>query len=141
MVDETLKYLVNLSAFIILMFGVILVAHKMNGLNLQNMGMYRYAKVIEKLHISKDIHLIVLKTGEEGCVLLISPNNLQKIKDLSKEDIEVIENNKKNNSNKLKFDKSKFIFVKFNKIKFNKDKYNTMELIQKLKENKDANIK
>ncbi|MEG2984655.1 MAG: hypothetical protein RR835_08140 [Peptostreptococcaceae bacterium] len=140
MVDETLKYLVNLSAFIILMFGVILVAHKMNGLNLQNMGMYRYAKVIEKLHISKDIHLIVLKTGEEGCVLLISPNNLEKIKDLSKEDIEDIENNKKNNS-KLKFDKSKFMNVKFNKIKFNKDKYNTMELIQKLKENKDANTK
>lgn len=140
MVDETLKYLVNLSAFIILMFGVILVAHKMNGLNLQNMGMYRYAKVIEKLHISKDIHLIVLKTGEDGCVLLISPNNLEKIRDLSKDDIELIEKNKKNNS-KLKFDKSRFMNVKFNKIKFNKDKYNTMELIQKLKEKKDANIK
>ena len=82
--DEMLRYLVNLSGFIILMFLIILIAHKMNGLSLQNMGIYRYAKVIEKVSISKDTFLIVLKTGDEGCVLLISPNNVERVRDLNK---------------------------------------------------------
>ncbi|MFR3072484.1 MAG: flagellar biosynthetic protein FliO [Paeniclostridium sp.] len=138
--DEMLRYLVNLSAFIILMFLIILIAYKMNGLSLQNMGIYRYAKVIEKVSISKDTFLIVLKTGDEGCVLLISPNNVERVRDLNKADLEEIEKNKKS-SNKLKFNSSKFKKVKFNKIKFNKNMYNTMDVINKLKENEDANIK
>lgn len=132
---ETLRYLVNLSAFIILMIGVIAIAHKMNGLNLQNVGMYRYAKILEKVGINKDTYLMVLKTGEDGCVLLVSSNNIEKIKDLTPGDIKEIETNRQNN-NLLKADKSKF-----NKLSFKKDVQNPMSLIGKLKEKKDANIK
>lgn len=140
MMDGMLQYLVNLSAFIILMFLIVLIAHKMNGTSLQNMGMYRYAKVIEKVSISKDTFLIVLKTGDEGCVLLISPNHVERVRNLNRSDLEEIETNKKNNK-KLKLDTSKFSKVKFNKIKFNKNMYNTIDVINKLKENEDANIK
>ncbi|WP_270505743.1 flagellar biosynthetic protein FliO [Paraclostridium sordellii] len=138
--DGMLQYLVNLSAFVILMFLIILIAHKMNGFNLQNMGIYKYAKVIEKVSISKDTFLIVLKTGDEGCVLLISPNNVERVRDLNKADLEEIENSKKS-SNKLKFDTSKFTKVKFNRIRFKKNMYNTMDVINKLEEKEDANIK
>lgn len=139
MMDETLRYLVNLSTFIILMFLIILVAYKLNGTNLKGAGIYRYAKVIEKVNINRDIYLVILKTGEDGCVLLVSPNNLEKIKELSKEEIEDIETKKK--SNKFRFNKSNFMKVKFNKINFHKDVYNTMDLINKLKEKKNGDIK
>lgn len=132
---ETLRYLVNLSAFIILMIGVIAIAHKMNGLNLQNVGMYRYAKILEKVGINKDTYLMVLKTGEDGCVLLVSSNNIEKIKDLTPGDIKDIESNRQNN-NLLKADK-----FKFKKLSLKKDVQNPINLIGKLKEKKDANIK
>ncbi|MFR8868942.1 flagellar biosynthetic protein FliO [Paraclostridium sordellii] len=138
--DGMLQYLVNLSAFVILMFLIILIAHKINGVNLQNMGIYKYAKVIEKVSISKDTFLIILKTGDEGCVLLISPNNVERIRDLNKADLEEIENSKKSN-HKLRPDASKFTKVKFNKFRFKKSMYNTMDVINKLEEKEDANIK
>jgi flagellar protein FliO/FliZ len=117
------------------MIGVIAIAHKMNGLNLQNVGMYRYAKILEKVGINKDTYLMVLKTGEDGCVLLVSSNNIEKIKDLTPGDIKDIESNRQNN-NLLKADK-----FKFNKLSLKKDVQNPINLIGKLKEKKDANIK
>ena len=132
---ETLRYLVNLSAFIILMIGVIAIAYKMNGMNLQNVGMDRYAKILEKVGISKDTYLIVLKTGDDGCVLLVSNNNIERIKDLTTEDIKEIEDKRQKN-NVLKSDK-----LKFKKLNLKKDIQNPMNLICKLKEKKDANTK
>lgn len=132
---ETLRYLVNLSAFIILMIGVIAIAYKMNGMNLQNVGMDRYAKILEKVGISKDTYLIVLKTGDDGCVLLVSNNNIERIKDLTPEDIKEIEGKRPKN-NVLKSDK-----LKFKKLNLKKDIQNPMNLIGKLKEKKDANTK
>ncbi|MFR0019266.1 MAG: hypothetical protein ACLRU3_04845 [Paraclostridium sp.] len=132
---ETLRYLVNLSAFIILMIGVIAIAYKMNGMNLQNVGMDRYAKILEKVGISKDTYLIVLKTGDDGCVLLVSNNNIERIKDLTPENIKEIEDKRPKN-NVLKSDK-----LKFKKLNLKKDIQNPMNLIGKLKEKKDANTK
>ncbi|MCU9808015.1 hypothetical protein LEQ06_07435 [Paraclostridium sp. AKS46] len=112
---ETLRYLVNLSAFIILMIGVIAIAYKMNGINLQNVGIYKYAKILEKVGINKDTYLVVLKTGEDGCVLLVSNNNIERIKDLTPEDIKNIEDKRQNN-NVLKGDKLKFKKLNLKKI-------------------------
>ena len=132
---ETLRYLVNLSAFIILMIGVIAIAYKINGINLQNVGMYKYAKILEKVGINKDTYLVVLKTGEDGCVLLVSNNNIERIKDLTPEDVKEIEDKRQKN-NVLKGDK-----LKFKKLNLKKDIQNPINLIGKLKEKKDANTK
>ena len=132
---NTLRYLVNLSAFIILMIGVIAIAYKINGINLQNVGMDKYVKILEKVVINKDTYLVVLKTGEDGCVLLVSSNNIERIKDLTPSDIKEIEEKRQKN-NVLKADK-----LKFNKFNFKKDIQTPINLIGKLKEKKDANIK
>lgn len=132
---DTLRYLVNISTFIIIMVVVITIAYKLNGINLQNIGIDRYAKILEKVGISRDTYLIVLKTGEDGYVLLVSGNSIEKIKHLTQDDIKEIESKKQNinlvNSNKLKF----------NKLSFKKNTYDSRSLIGKLKEKKDANIK
>ncbi|MGL4739304.1 MAG: hypothetical protein ACRC41_00655 [Sarcina sp.] len=47
----------------------------------------KYVKIIEKTQISKNECIYVFKTGDEGTVILSSINGMQKIKDLSKEEI------------------------------------------------------
>lgn len=54
----------------------------------------KYVKIIEKTQISKNECIYVFKTGEEGTIILSSLNGMQKIKDLSKEEILKIEDEK-----------------------------------------------
>ncbi|MGL5633656.1 MAG: hypothetical protein ACRCX8_09105 [Sarcina sp.] len=54
----------------------------------------KYVKILEKTQISKNEYIYVFKTGEEGTVILSSTNGMQKIKDLSKEEILKLEYDK-----------------------------------------------
>lgn len=51
----------------------------------------KYTKIIEKTQISKTESIYVFKIGEEGCVVLSSVKGMEKVKDLSKEEIEKVE--------------------------------------------------
>lgn len=51
----------------------------------------KYTKVLERTQISKDSSLLVIKTGEEGMLVLTSPSHTEKLKDLTKEEIREIE--------------------------------------------------
>lgn len=132
---DTLRYLVNLSVFIILMIGVILIAYKVNGISIQNVGLDRYAKILEKVAINKDTYLVVLKTGNDGCVLLVSNNNIERIKDLTIDEVKDIEERKQKN-NVLNSEK-----IQVGKLSFKKQLKNPIKSIGKIKENKNANIK
>lgn len=55
----------------------------------------RYVKVLEKTPLSKDSSLFLIKLGEEGCVITASPNNVEVIKNLTKDEIDIIEKDKK----------------------------------------------
>ncbi|MGL4761258.1 MAG: hypothetical protein ACRC6T_03805 [Sarcina sp.] len=54
----------------------------------------KYVKIIEKTQISKTDCIYVFKMGEEGSVVLSSVKGMEKIKDLSKEEILEIEGQK-----------------------------------------------
>ena len=132
---DTLRYLVNLSVFIILMIGVILIAYKVNGISIQNVGLDRYTKILEKVAINKDTYLVVLKTGNDGCVLLVSNNNIERIKDLTIDEVKDIEERKQKN-NVLNSEK-----IQVGKLSFKKQLKNPIKSIGKIKEKKNANIK
>lgn len=51
----------------------------------------KYTKIIEKTQISKTESIYVFKIGEEGLVVLSSVKGMEKVKDLSKEEIEKVE--------------------------------------------------
>ncbi|MGL4655904.1 MAG: hypothetical protein ACRCWM_08470 [Sarcina sp.] len=51
----------------------------------------KYTKIIEKTQIGKTECIYVFKIGEEGCVVLSSVKGMEKIKDLSKEEVKEIE--------------------------------------------------
>ncbi|WP_297437961.1 flagellar biosynthetic protein FliO [uncultured Clostridium sp.] len=54
----------------------------------------KYIKIIEKTQLSKTESIYVLKLGDEGSVIMSSGNGIEKIKDLTKEDMSTIENHK-----------------------------------------------
>ena len=130
-----LQYLVNLSIFVPFIIILIVVSVRFSKASLEGIGIYKYTQIIERTNLNKDTDVFVLKIGDEGCVLVSSPSKLEKIKDLDKEEIKVIEEKRKEikkiklvNLNK---EDNKLKKLDFNKLKLKKNN---------LKESKDGDI-
>ncbi|WP_066872312.1 hypothetical protein [Clostridium mediterraneense] len=65
----------------------------------------KYVKIIEKTQVDKNKSIYIFKFGEEGAVIFSSEKGMEKIKDLNKEEIKVIEENKEklNDDIRLKY--------------------------------------
>ncbi|RDY24540.1 flagellar biosynthesis protein FliZ [Romboutsia maritimum] len=111
--DNLLQYLINLSIFIPIIIIMIVVSIKVSRANLENLSIYKYTKVIDRTSLNKDTNVFVLKIGDEGCVIVSSSSSIEKIKDLSSEEVKVIE--ERNNRKNLKVNN-----FKLNKIKLKK---------------------
>ena len=109
--DNMLQYLINLSIFIPFIIILVVMSIKLSKPNFEGMGIYKYTQVVERTNLNKDTNVFVLKIGEEGCVLVSSPSQVEKIKDISKQEMQEIEDNKK----QIK----KIKLVKLNKVKKN----------------------
>ncbi len=119
-----LQYLINLSIFVPFIIILIVVSIKLSKPNFEGMGIYKYTQIIERTNLNKDTNVFVLKIGNEGCVLVSSSSQVEKIKDISKQEMQEIEYNKKeikkiklaklnkNKSNLKKLDLSKLDFKK-----------------------------
>lgn len=106
MMDNVLQYITNLIVFIPVTIILIVVSIKLSKANLSNLGGYKYISILERTVLNKDTEVCVIKIGDEGCVLVSSPSKVENIKDLSKEEIENIE--QKQNDTKIKFNKPSF---------------------------------
>lgn len=89
--DNVLQYIINLIVFVPIIIVLIVASIKLSKANFSNIGNNRYTKVLERTNLSKDTDVFVLKIGDEGCVLVSSPSKVEKIKELSKEEIENIQ--------------------------------------------------
>lgn len=89
--DNVLQYIINLIVFVPIIIVLIVASIKLSKANFSNIGNNKYTKVLERTNLSKDTDVFVLKIGDEGCVLVSSPSKVEKIKELSKEEIENIQ--------------------------------------------------
>ncbi len=94
------------------------------------MGSYKYINILERTNLNKDTDVFILKIGDEGCVLLSSPSNVEKIKELSKDEINNIEELRKepkaklvNLSNKLNLHSLNLKEINLNKLKSKENRY------------------
>lgn len=94
---EFILYLFKLLTFISLVLILLHLSVKLNQNKFTNISNKRYLKVLERINVSKDNSFVILKIGEEGCVMSITSSNTTKIKDLTKEEIKQIEEIKHNN--------------------------------------------
>lgn len=138
--ENIFQYIIKLIIFVPIIIALIVISLKLSKTNLINVGMNKYTTVLEKTNLNKDTDVYVLKIGDEGCVLVSSSSNTEKIKDLSKAEIEKIEelreeakidfnnfntnftfpklNFTKQSSSKLMFSKKKSSKLNFSKINF-----------------------
>lgn len=89
--DNMLQYIINLLIFVPLIIILIVVSLRLSKASMSTIAGKKYTKVLEVTNLKKDIDVFVLKIGDEGCVLVSSPSRVDKIKDLTKEEINSIE--------------------------------------------------
>lgn len=80
---------------LIFIFGLIIVFYKYSNKGINKINEKKYIKVIERIQISRDSSIIIIQIGEEGQVLLSSIGHTKVLKELTKEQLEKIQNDKK----------------------------------------------
>lgn len=81
--------------------GLMYLTFKLSGDKLNKMNNGKHIKVLERTQISRDSSIAVVKVGTKGYVLSISNSKVEKLDELSNEDILLIEENKKREKEKL----------------------------------------
>ena len=97
-----LEFIINLIVLVPVVVLLIFISLRLSKKSLIKIGSGSYVKVLEKIKLSKDICLYVIKSGNTGCIIVTSNNNTQVIKKLNEDEInEIIE--MKNQHNDLSY--------------------------------------
>ena len=87
--------IVEMIVVLILILILITITLKLGGKKYNDMQKGRYIKVIEKVPVTKDNAITLVKLGEKGYILTSSNGKLEKLKELTEEEMLKIENDKK----------------------------------------------
>ncbi|MDS0524098.1 flagellar biosynthetic protein FliO [Clostridium sp. SHJSY1] len=127
---ELYKDIIKLVIGLIVVFGLMIIALKYGRQGIKKSTSKKYIKIVDKTQISKDSFIAVVRTGEVGMVILTAPGHTEKLKDLSKEEVDKIENDNEEYLKEMTQIYDKFImYIKENlhltisKIKSKEDKH------------------
>ena len=86
-------------AKLILAFGVTLglmfLSFKLMGTKLSVINNNKYVKVIERVQVTKENTILIIKIGKKGFVMTSTAGHMEKLSELSEEEINSIEEDKK----------------------------------------------
>ncbi len=116
--------IIKLIFALVVVLGLMYLVFKISGNRLNKINEGKYIKVLEKVQISKDTSIVVLKIGKKGYIMSSSNNNTEKIDEISEEEILLLEEEKK--IEKEKINQQYEVAIKGLKSKVNKlrNKYN-----------------
>ncbi len=92
---NTLSEVVRLIVALLIILPLIYLSLKFGGNKLQNVQNGNYMKVLEKISVSKENSLLVIKIGEQGYVFSSTGDKMEIIMKLTGEQISKIEESKK----------------------------------------------
>ncbi len=75
--------------------GLMFLTFKLMGPKLNSINNSKYVKVIERVQVSKDNTLLVVKIGKKGYVMTSTTGHMGKLSELSEDEINLIEEEKK----------------------------------------------
>lgn len=75
--------------------GLMFLTFKFMGKKVDSFNNGKYIKVIERVQVSKENTILVVKIGKRGYVMTSSTGNMSKLSELSEEEINLIEEEKK----------------------------------------------
>ena len=96
--------------------GIMFLSYKVLGTKVENINNNKYIRVIERTQISKDSAILVVRAGKKGYVLMSSGNNVEKLSELSQEEIHEIEENKKKSNQEIIEGYNKLISISKNNV-------------------------
>ncbi|GAB6167691.1 flagellar biosynthetic protein FliO [Clostridium carnis] len=114
-----------------IVLALMYLAFKLSGEKIDKLNKNKYIKILERIQMSKDSSIVLLKIGEKGYVMSISNGKTEKLEEISKEEILKLENSKNMEKKELTLQYQKL----FDKVK---DKILKLKSKSKLKEEKDG---
>lgn len=76
-------------------FGLMFLSFKLMGTKLNAINNNKYVKVIERVQVTKENFILIVKIGQKGYVITSTAGHMEKLSELSEEEINLIEEDKK----------------------------------------------
>lgn len=76
---------------LVFILALIILTLKYGGGKLQLLSNKKYLKILERISLSKDNNILVVKMGNKGYVVSSSSNNIEILKEVSEEDLKNLE--------------------------------------------------
>jgi flagellar protein FliO/FliZ len=92
---EFITFVFKLFAALAIILPLIYIVLKFGGTNLQRLQNGKYIKIYEKVALSKENQILVMKLGEKGYVLSSSNGRIDILKDIDEEEMNRIEESHK----------------------------------------------
>ena len=93
--------IIKLIFALVVVLGLMYLVFKISGNRLNKINEGKYIKVLEKVQISKDTSIVVVKIGKKGYIMSSSNNNTEKIDEISEEEILLLEEEKRIEKEKI----------------------------------------
>ncbi|WP_236896299.1 FliO/MopB family protein [Clostridium beijerinckii] len=81
--------------------GLIFLSFKLANSKFNVISNNKYIKVIERVQVTKDNSILIVKIGEKGYIMTSTAGHMEKLSELSKEEIDNIEEDKKKASQEM----------------------------------------
>lgn len=91
---EFLGMILNLLISLILIIGLIFILFKLSNKKINDINNNKYIKVVDRVQIGKDSHILIVKIGKKGYVMSSSVGKTEKLEELSEEEMFSIQNEK-----------------------------------------------
>ena len=129
---EFIKMSVQLIIALGITLGLMFLSFKVLGTRVNKVNDNKYIKVIERVQVTKESNILVVKVGKKGYVMTSTTSNMEKLSELSEEEIIEIEEEKKRLAQDMNEAYNKFI---------SKSKQGFSKLVKNIrsKEDKDEN--
>ena len=75
--------------------GLMFLSFKLMGTKLNAINNNKYVKVIERVQVTKENTILIVKIGKKGYVMTSTAGHMEKLSELSEEEINIIEEDKK----------------------------------------------
>jgi flagellar protein FliO/FliZ len=92
---EFIGMIIRLIIALAFTLGLMLLSFKLMGKKMNATNNSKYIKVIERVQITKENAILIVKIGEKGYVMTSAEGHMEKISELSEEEINIIEEAKK----------------------------------------------
>lgn len=86
--------IIKLLLALVVVFGLMFLLVKLSNNKLNKINHGKYIKVLERTNLSKDNSIILLKVGKKGYIIGSSSKGIEKLEEISEEEIALIDENK-----------------------------------------------